>query len=200
MADETNTAETADSNVLTYGDSIKVDFTTLPAVSQLALMQRGFTHVLGNEVASRVHSWSQGESQANSEDRKTVADWKAANAEAVTAKTAEVQADFLKAITEGTLGSRTGGPRLTPLETVMNRIARGEIETILRANGIKVPKKDDTVEMPDGKFTMAQLIQRRLDKPETGDAIKKAAAKEIAAKSKQIDNVKADAKAALAAL
>jgi len=185
---------------LTYGDSIEVDFSALPEVSQFALAQRGLTHVLGNEVASRVHSWAQGEGQANSEDRETVKAWKAANAAAITEKTNAVVADMLKALSEGTLGNRVSGPRLTPLETLCNQIARREIETILRANKIKVPKGDDKVSMPDGEFTMADLIARRLAKESTGNAIRAAAEKELKARAKALASVESDAAAAMADL
>lgn len=185
---------------LTYGDNISVDFGTLPEVSQFALAQRGFTHVLGNEVASRVHAWSQAEGQANSEDKEAVKAWKLANAAAVDAKTTEVQADFLKSLTDGTLGNRVGGPRLTPIETIKRRIAWGEIETILRANKIKVPKGDDVIEMNGGSFTKAQLIDRRLANEVTGPVIQKAAEKELAAKARQLAAVEAGAQDALAAL
>lgn len=185
---------------ITYGDSIAIDFASLPEASQHALAQRGLTHVLGNEVASRVHAWAQAEGQANSDDKATVAAWKAANASAITSKTAEVQADFVKALQEGTLGSRVAGPRLTPLETIMRKAARGEIETILRANGVKVPKGEDTIETADGAFTMAQLIDRRLANEATGAPIRKAAERELAAKAKALAGVQADAKTALAAL
>ena len=183
-----------------YGDNVSIDFAALPEVSQVALIQRGLTHVLGNEVASRVHAWAMGEGQANSEDKEVVKAWKLANASAITSKTSEVQADMVKALTDGTLGSRTTGPRLTPLETVLNKITRGEVETILRANSIKVPKGDDKVKMPDGEFTMKELIVRRLAKPEHGDRLRKLAEKEVAAQAKAQKAITDDAATALAAL
>lgn len=188
-------------DALTYGDSITVDFTSLPEVSQRALAQRGLTHVLGNEVASRVHSWAQAEGQANSEDKAAVTAWKAANADKVDAKTAEVRKDMLDALASGTLGERgSSGPRLSPVETIKRRIARGEITTILQAHKIKVPKGEDKVKMHDGEFTMNELIDRRLAKPEHGERIAKAAEKELAAKAKAIAAAAANAEEAFAGL
>lgn len=180
---------------LTYGDNLTVDFDTLPEASRFALAQRGFTHVFGNEVASRVHSWAGAEGQANSDDKAAIKAWKEANPDKITAQTAAVQADMLKALNEGTLGARVAGPRLTPVETIANQMARKEIEDILRTNKIKVPKKDDKVSMPDGEFTMAELVARRLAKH--GDRINKAAAAEAARRAKNTAAVTADGAAAL---
>jgi hypothetical protein len=183
---------------LTYGDSLNVDFAALPEVSQAALAQRGFTHVFGNEVASRVHSRAMGEDGANSDDKATVKAWKDANPDKLAAWAAEVSADFLAALNDGTLGNRVSGPRLTPVETIARQMARKEIEDILRANKIKVPTKDDKVKMPDGEFTMAELVTRRLEK--FGDRINAAAKKEADRRAKQTDAVTANAAEALTAL
>lgn len=181
---------------LTYGDNLSVDFAALPEASQFALAQRGFTHIFGNEVASRVHSWAGAEEQANSDDKATIKAWKDANPDKLAAQAAIVQADMLKALNEGTLGARVSGPRLTPLDTMRRKIAREQIENILRTNKIKVPKKDDKIKMPDGEFTMEELIVRRLvlvtvakpDKPsvDIGAQITKEAEKRIAAQAKQM--------------
>ena len=193
---------------LVYGTT-EVDFDALPAVSQHALALRGLTHVLGNEVASKVHGWSQKEEQANSEDRATVKAWKEANAAAIEAKTAEFTAESVKSLLDGTLGFRTGGPRLTPLETIKRAIAKKQIVAILTAAKIKVPTKDDTVKTPDGEFTMAQLVDRRLvfvakDGRDIGAEITKEAEKEVARLAKEAAKVQAnvgpDADAAVAEL
>lgn len=183
---------------LTYGDNLSVDFATLPEASQFALAQRGFTHIFGNEVASRVHAWAGQEGQANSDDKAVIKAWKDANADKLAAQTAVVQSDMLKALNEGTLGARVAGPRLTPVETIANQMARKEIEDILRTNKIKVPKKDDKVKMPDGEFTMAELIARRLAK--FGERINAAAKKEADRRAKATAAVTADAAAAIADL
>ncbi len=187
---------------LVYGD-YSVDFDTLPAVSQAALALRGLTHVLGNEVASKVHNWAGGETQANSDDKATVKAWKDAHPDEIAAKGKEFAADVLEALASGTLGNRVGGPRLTPIETLKRQIAKGQIETILRAAKIKVPTKDDTVKTPDGEFTMAQLVDRRLVATvkdaagnvtrDIGAEIQKEADKELAARAKKQAALIADA-------
>ncbi len=187
---------------LVYGD-YSVDFDSLPAVSQAALALRGLTHLLGNEVSSKVLNWSGQEGQANSDDKATIKAWKEANADAVKAKGVEFANDMLQSLADGTLGNRVGGPRLTPIETLKRQIAKGQIETILRAAKIKVPTKDDTVKTPDGEFTMAQLVDRRLVATvkdasgnvtrDIGAEIQKEADKELAARAKKQAAIIADA-------
>lgn len=191
---------------LSYGDTIKVDFATLPEASQTALAQRGFTHVLGNEVASRIHSWAMGEGQAGSDDKAVVKAWKESNAAAITSKTSELVADALAALNAGTLGNRVSGPRLTPVETIARNMAKKEVEDILRANKIAIPKttgKGDArvegkIKTADGEFTLGELVSRRLEK--FGDRINAAAAKEAAKRAKEAAAVVGNADEALAAL
>lgn len=183
---------------LTYGDKIEVDFSALPEVSQFALASRGLTHILGNEVASKVHAWAGAEGQANSDDKAVVKAWKDANPEKLAAKTSEVQADILDALNKGELGSRVSGPRLAPLDTIKRQIARKEVEDILRGNKLAVPKGEAKVKMGDAEFTMAQLIDRRIEK--FSDRITAAATKELAARAKAMKAAAENAQAALADL
>lgn len=194
---------------LVYGDT-SLDFDALSDASRFALAQRGLTHVLGNEIASKVHSWAGQAGQANSDDKATIKAWKDANVAAITSKTAELVADTIKALNDGTLGARVGGPRLTPIDTLRRQIAKGQIETILRANKIKVPTKDDTVKMPDGEFTMTQLVERRLAMQvkdasgavirDIGAEITKEAEKELALRAKKQAALVAGAAEALGGL
>lgn len=194
------TKRTYQMDKLTYGDNIAVDFGTLPEASQHALALRGFTHIMGNETASRVHNWAGAEGQANSDDKATIKAWKDSHPAELAAKAVEVQGEFLKALTEGTLGSRVAGPRLQPVDQVARRIAKEQVSDILRAGGIKVPKKDETITTKDGAFTLDQLVDRRLANEAFGPAIKKAAEKEVANRAKAIDAAKANADEAMAAL
>lgn len=185
---------------LTYGTDVEVDFSSLPDASQHALAQRGFTHLLGNEIASKVHAWAGQEGQANSDDKAAVKTWKEANAKAVTDKSTALVADMLKALTDGTVGARVGGPRLAPLDTIRRRIAKEQVVTILAGNGIKTPKKDETIKFPDGReVTLESLIDDRLvkvlaDGRDIGAEITKAAEKELAQKAKALEAAKAKAK------
>lgn len=185
-------------NALTYGDKITVDFVALPEVSQYALAQRGLTHILGNEVASKVHSWAQGEGQAASDDKAVVKAWKDANPGAITEKTQALQAELVADLLAGELGLRVSGPRLTPVETIARQMARKEVEDILRANKIKVPKGEDKVKMGEDEFTLAELISRRLAK--YGERIGKSAEAEAKRRAKATEAVTANAAEAVADL
>lgn len=172
----------------TYG-AHEIDFDSLPDASKVAIVGRGLTHVFGNEVASRVHSWAMGETQANSDDKAVVKAWKDSNATAISTQAAVVALTMYDALVAGTLGNRASGPRVTPLDAMRRKIAKGQIENILRAHKIKVPTKDDKVKMPDGEFSMAELIDRRLvlvtkDGTDIGAQITKEAEKKIAAEAK----------------
>lgn len=183
---------------LVYGD-ITVDFDALPPVSQVALASEGLTHYLGNRVASRSHAWAQGENQAKSTDKEVVKAWKETNASTLAAKEAEFRAETVAALIDGSIGTRSGGPRLSPIDTVKRTIAREDIATMLRSNGIKVPKGEETLTTKDGAFTMDALIERRLANETTGPDITKRAEKELAAKAKKIALAKAENKDAVLA-
>lgn len=180
---------------LTYGDKISIDFGALPEASQYALASEGLTHFLGNRVASKVHAWAMGETQANSKDKATVSAWKESNAGAIVSKSDEFIADTLKSIADGTLGVRSAaGPRATPLETLKRQIAKRQVETILKGAKLAVPKGEDKIKTADGEFTMAELVTRRLtlvtkSGVDIGAAITKEAEKELKARAKAVADV-----------
>ena len=167
--------------VITYSD-LTIDTATLPEASLVALLSRGLTHLLGNEISSKVHSWACGEDQANSDDRATVKAWKEANAEAVSAKVKEFQSATLAALAEGTIGTRTGGTSIDPIERRAEVIARKEVVAILSNAGTKVPKGEQKVKMGEAEFTMADLIERRMAK--YGDRLRADARRELEAEAK----------------
>ena len=124
--------------------------------------------------------------------------WKDANPAAITEKTQALQAELVADLIAGELGLRVSGPRLTPVETIARQMARKEVEDILRANKIKVPKGEDKVKMGEDTFTMAELISRRLAK--YGERIGKSAEAEAKRRAKATEAVTADAAAAVADL
>lgn len=169
---------------LSYG-TIEIDFDTLPSASQRALAQRGLTHFLGNEQASKLAAWSKAEGQANSEDKATVLAWKEANSAAVTSKMGELVAEANAALLAGTVGVRTSGPRVEPIDAVKTRLAKDEVLTILRNAKIAIPKKDEAVQFADGRTkSLAQMVTDRLAHAEHGPRITKAAEKILRDKAK----------------
>lgn len=167
---------------ITYSD-ITIDTSTLPEASLVALLSRGLTHLLGNEISSKVHSWACGEAQANSDDRATVKAWKEANAEAVSAKVKEFQSATIEALAAGTIGTRAAsGTSIDPIERRAEVLARKEVVAVLTTNSIKVPKGEQKVKMGDAEFTMAELVDRRMTK--YGERLRAEAKRELDAEAK----------------
>lgn len=151
--------------VIKYGEH-EIDTDKLPAKSVEALFQRGVTHFLGNEQASKVAAKFKDEPNATDADKA--------------AFKAECVANAVKALQEGTIGARAVGPRGSTVDTIMRRLAGAEVKVILGANGIKQPKGDAKVEFSDGtKLSMAELIDRRLAHAEHGPRIRKEAEAEM---------------------
>lgn len=182
---------------LTY-NTITRDVAKLPEASVMALLSRGFSHFLGNEqaskIVSRIRGHLAGDGKASDVTKESVNAFRddPANQERIAAWEKEVIEAALKALDEGTVGVRTlAGPRVTPLETAMRRQARDEVSTILKANGLKVPTGENTVELQGEAFTMEQLIDRRLDKH--GDRIRKESEKRLADERKKRERLAAEA-------
>lgn len=170
---------------ITYGDHT-LDFSKLPPKSLEAMLKRGVAHYLGNEVASKV----------SGRKAKAAADGTPLADDEVAAIKAEYVAAALQALNEGTVGVSTRGPAADPIDSEMEKIARAEINTVLKANGAKFQGKgeDRKVTFADGQsFTMPQLIERRLGSPDHGDRIRKEAEKAIKARAKALAAAKSEA-------
>jgi len=141
-----------------YGD-IVLDFATLPQSSLTAMLRRGVSHYFGSEQASKVTGQFKVDAEGN---KKTDLQDTAENRATMLS---EYQAKAHDALLAGTVGVSVRGPTLDPIATIVARLAKAEIKTILAKNGVKFPAKaEDTIEMPDGsKVTGAQLVARRLD-------------------------------------
>lgn len=142
----------------------KIDTDKLPEKSVQALLSRGLTHFLGNEQASKV--------AAKFKDQEGITD------EMRNAAKADFVANAVKALTEGTIGTRTGGPRGTGVDSVMRQLAEAEVKGILKHNKLSMPTGDKVVKFADGTvLTRAELIDRRIAKH--GDRLRKEAEAEI---------------------
>lgn len=164
-----------------------IDLSALPGKSINALLSRGLTHFLGSEQASKVKARKDKhlEDTKVEADEDTVAGWKA-----------EFVTKAINALLEGTIGVRAAGQAsVDPFEAMCEKIAKAEVLEILRANGIKIPKKDETVKFANGaEKSIEDMIASRLEK--NGEAIEKAAKKELAEKAKKVAAAKAIADAA----
>lgn len=179
---------------ISYG-SHTVDFATLPPASLLAMVNRGFAHFLGNEVASKVTAakakWAETlaaalavpESDRTPDHVKAIEEGEMGEAQIEELKMALRNA-AVKALVDGTVGVREPGqPKASPLEVEIRKIATGLVREKLIANGLKVPTGDKTLTFPNGAaYTMAQLVDRQID--QKGKEIEATAIKNIAARDR----------------
>jgi hypothetical protein len=168
-----------------YGNHA-IDTATLPPTSIDAMVRRGVSHYLGNEMASKVVAWE--ESQTKENGRAPSPEEKAAKKEAL-------QLEAIAALEAGTVGQSNRGPRVDPLIAQINIIAKREVLNTLRANNIKPPKGDEVIAFGDAKRTMAQMIERRIASPKFGPAIEAEAKKFLADQAKKAEKAKRDAAA-----
>lgn len=150
-----------------------LDLASLPSKSILALISRGLTHYFGSEQASRVKAWK----DAVLEETKAEP-----SEDEINVKKLERHDIAMKALVDGTIGVRAVGITLDPLDKIKEQIARQQVADILRANGIKVPKKDEAVTFPNGESkAMEDMIKTRLEV--NGEAIEKEAKKALKART-----------------
>lgn len=154
-----------------------------------AMVRRGVSHYLGNEMASKVVAWSETETK---ERAKT-------GAPAITdaekeAKKNELQLEAIAALEAGTVGQSNRGPRVDPLVAQVMAIARREVIDTLKANNIKPPKGEDVVTFGDGATrTMAQMVEKRI--ANHGPRIEAEAKKHLAELARKAEKAKKEAAA-----
>jgi hypothetical protein len=183
--------------MLTYND-ITRDEGKLPEASRNALLARGFAHFLGNEQASKVTSRIRQAivegTDANASDvtREQVEGFRTSHPDRVSAIAQACLAEALKALDEGTIGTRTssGGKPVDPVQAEVNRLAKDKIMVILKANGIKIPKGEGTITHNGKELAMADLVAAQIAK--NGDALHAQAVKNLAAKQRELAKAKAE--------
>lgn len=152
-----------------------IDTADLPSASIEALLRRGITHFLGNEQASKVTSWAKRQEVAPSDEAKT-------------AQHREYITSAIAALNQGTIGVRVakeGGStaKLDPVGSMVRKLAKGTVVTLLGKAKLKVPKGDAKVATGSGEFTMAELIDRQIAKG--GDALVAEAKKAVEAEARR---------------
>jgi hypothetical protein len=179
------TDNTTNPLLITYGTRT-LDFSTLPQASLVAMLRRGVSHYFGSEQASKVTAYFDPEHDdaANRPDTKEARD----------AKKAEYQQAAYEALVAGTVGVSVRGPQVDPISTIINRLAKEEIRTILAGMKLKYPAKaDDVIELPNGdKITGPQLIARRLDKDGPAGVDKKTGVAHIDRLRKEAEKIAAE--------
>src|SRR5882724_11576693 len=139
---------------ITYG-TFNIEVESLPAKSLEAMIQRGVSHYMGNEVAAKVAAWT----NKLAEEKDGTPGHEASDDEK-TAKKEEIQADFYNRLLTGDIGTAIRGPQVTPFDKAAQAEARARVSARLKANGLKVPKGDETIKLGDGAFTIQALIDR----------------------------------------
>lgn len=144
---------------LTYGNTV-LALADIPEVSKIALMARGLSHILGNEVASKVSGkvkkWEAENEALLEDDPEGFAEASRDNRESWAE---EAYNDAVNKIMSGTLGLRAVGPRGTAIETEMRDIAIEEIKAHLAAQKIKWPSKaDGIIPTKSGPKTRSDLV------------------------------------------
>ena len=161
------------------------DFAKLPQASAAAMLGRGLTHYLGSELSSKVIGWSKRFEKENSREPND-AERDAYRSEALAAMVAALEA--------GTVGTVTRGAAVDPIEAEMEKLARADINAIIKANGLKWTGKGEerVVTFADGQTrTMDAMVEKRL--ADKGDEYRKAAEKNIRAKQKALEAKKGEA-------
>jgi hypothetical protein len=181
--------------MLTYGE-ITRDESKLPAESVKALMSRGFAHYMGNEQASKIvarirKELAEGKPEVFEATRDMVQAYRTDHEAQVAKWQEEVWKIALAALDEGTVGVSTRGPSKDPIESAMATIARREVVDVLKGNGLKAPKGEETVALGGHSFTMDQLIERRLEKH--GERVRKEAERAVAEAKRKSDRLQAEA-------
>lgn len=154
-----------------------------------AMVRRGVSHYLGNEMASKVVAWAESESKERAKS----------GAAAITdaekeAKKNQLQLEAIAALEAGTVGQSNRGPRVDPLVAQMTSLARREVIDTLNAHNIKPPKGEDVVTFGDGATrTMAQMIAKRL--ANHGPRLEAEAKKHLAELARKAEKAKKDAAA-----
>lgn len=160
--------------VFKYGDT-ELDFSAMPPSTLTAMLRRGVSHLFGSEAASKVQAKIEKVLAGETEESKKAYDalpddvrraqikaFREGRKDDVAAMLAEVTGGFLQAMRDGSLGTSVRGPALDPVEAIERRLVREYIVATLKANSIKIPKKnDEKVIFPNGdQFTLPELIDR----------------------------------------
>jgi hypothetical protein len=174
---------------LVYGEFV-VDVEDLPQVSVDVLLQRGFTHLLGNEVASKVSAKVKGVAaeglgiKVGEVESSEISQWRAEHGEEVAGFTAEARQEYVRALIAGAVGIKPGraGNAESKLEKLKRKIAWEEIKAVLGSRGIDIPRGEQVVSFANGEaFGKEELIDRRLGNVKHGPRIEEQAKGELAA-------------------
>lgn len=157
--------------LLTYngrnGKTYELDVSKINDDVKFKLMARGFTHVLGSEVASKVISQMEKDAKENGALAKDEED---ANKEEYTH---DYRADFVEAMLNGEFATSTrgpSGPRLSSFEAELNRIVGERVRKVMaqlvKNGGAKWIAESKTWELSNGSTrTLDEAIENFKNSP-----------------------------------
>lgn len=168
---------------LSWSDKYRVAVKDLPETTQVALMQRGFTHVLGNEVAAYETGLEKKmiASESLGKDDKPIM-VREFSPEEVAVMAHDRRMEKLDEMLSGELGTRTVGPRLPKDVQIMRQFARNAIiEAFAKHPNAKAPKASDTKAWSD-------YIDQYLAVPANADKAKAEAERQLKVAAKSADD------------
>lgn len=154
-----------------YNDHV-IDTDALPDASIAAMLKRGLTHFLGNEQAAKVtnakKAWAKAHGGADMPEDE------------IDAKRDELVAAAIAALESGTVGVGVRGPRIDPVEKIMEARAEAEVVSILKNHKLatKKPEDEDVFTLGGVEYTFADLVERRVAKE--GERLRAEAEAEVA--------------------
>lgn len=153
-----------------YNDHV-IDTDALPAASVAAMLKRGLTHYLGNEQAAKVTNFKKSFAKANGREP---------GEDEIDAKRDELIEAAVAALAAGTVGIGVRGPRIDPVEKIMEAKAEAEVVAILKSHKLatKKPEDEDVFTLGGVEYTFADLVERRVAKE--GDRLRADAEAEVA--------------------
>lgn len=134
----TKTIISALSGFLTYGEgesAYRLPVGDLPPAVQVSLMQRAFSHIMGNEAAAVKTRMAAAKDEAG--------DAKYNDAEIATALH-DWRLEKMENMLSGVFSVRAVGPRLTSDEKILREFAKNSIVKAAEAKGKTLPKASDT--------------------------------------------------------
>lgn len=163
-------ANGAEDYKIKYLDKFELDWRELPPSTVKALIRRGVNHYFGNEQASKLSTMkAKAEADGTPMSDDDIESERDALFEAAKAH-----------MFAGTIGTSVRGPRGTPIDSIVRRIAEAQVRATLKALGKPMPTGDKVVEFNDGtKLTRAELIQRRIVNPKFAEGIRAEAEAEL---------------------
>jgi hypothetical protein len=164
--------------MITYG-KYSIDPATLPAKNILAMLQRGVSHFLGNEVSARVGTELKSKAREalktqgveKPSDYAIAALVDAVSDEDYAAVKARLTEEAFQRLMTGEVGAAVRGPSVTPFDKAVQAEARARANARLKALGLKVPKGEETIKIGGKDKTFGDIVAGIIDRESEEDVV-----------------------------